>query len=223
MKLSSQILMLSGSHRGGKTTSNAIIDYLADKLLQADLEIVRERVSRQVPDAEMINRLIGQANQSDLFIVSFPLYIDTLPYPLIHVFETLFERRKELETGKTRMMTIVNFGLPEAHHGRNALSVCQRFAGKAGFMWDGGLSIPGAAEIDGAPLESLGSRTKNLRHSLDRLAEAIRLGQRVPKIAVQLAAKQAPSPWLFTIIGNYVMKKLARESGTDVYQRPYAN
>ena len=89
-------------------------------------------------------KLCALVASADLFVLSFPLYIDSLPAPVIRAFELIAARRAGAPAeagGQQAMVVVAQCGFPHAEHNAVALEICEHFAGEAGFEWAGGLAL----------------------------------------------------------------------------------
>lgn len=217
-------LLLLGSPKPTGSTSEVLgrglIDRLAERGWSAEVKTAR-RVYR---DPEKISELMEAIEDSQLFIVSFPLYVDSLPAPLIRVFEEVAQHRADqAKAQKQRMVAIVNCGFPEERHNHLALEICRRFARETGFAWAGGLSLGGGGAIDGHPLGEVRWMARHVIAALDLTADALAVGEPIPDAAIQRMAK--PMLWsrLYTWFGDFGWRRQAKEHGMadHLYDRPF--
>ena len=139
-----RVLFINGSPKGGSSTSGSLGDYVMGKLPGPD--IVKETIhaGRAVRKEDEWNKLVRSADDADAILVSFPLYVDSLPGHLTSVLERLRARRKESPPRKTQLFyAMANNGFPEPWHNEIALAICRQFAKEAAFGWGGSLNIGG--------------------------------------------------------------------------------
>ena len=168
------------------------------------------------------------AATADLVVVSFPLYVDQLPAPLVEALE-MVARDAKTRPGATvgrgrKLMAIVQCGFPENLQCRPACDIMRQFAKEAGFSWAGALSMGMGGAIGGKPLEKAGGLGRNVAKALDRTAEALLAGGDVPSEAVALMAKPLMPRWFYVAMANFGMKSQAKKHGAKarLYDRPYA-
>ncbi len=220
----SRTLLLVGSPKAGSSTSGSLGTYLLDRLGEQGVEGELRRVGGVLRDPGGLDDLVGAVGRADLFVLSFPLYVDSLPAPVIRCLEELAARRPGPPDGKApRFVAIVNSGFPEASQCDTALAICRRFALEAGLPWAGGLALGGGAALDGRPLERAGGMARNVRAALDLAGEALARGESVPEEAVRLMARPLAPRWLYLFMGNWRWKRAARKSGVlhRLDERPY--
>ncbi|MHA1201123.1 MAG: NAD(P)H-dependent oxidoreductase [Candidatus Heimdallarchaeaceae archaeon] len=107
-------LMLMGSPRGKKSTSNSVGTYLLEQLEKKGLEISSTIIRSQLNTKDKINEMVEEVKEADIIIHTAPLYDDFLPYIVIKTFEIIADRNLDLK--KKQFIPIVNCGLPEPEH-----------------------------------------------------------------------------------------------------------
>jgi hypothetical protein len=218
-----RVSILTGSTRGGRTTSQSVGEYLAERLMERGVQSEAMRVRNALESEQGIADMLAAIERADVFVLVFPLFISNLPALTIRALEIISERRNG--GGERKPFTaICQGGYPEACQSEAALAVCQQFALEAGFEWAGGLAFGGGSVIGGQPLESLGVMTKYPRQALDLTAEAIARGRPVPGEAVETMAKLLLPTWLIPPILNAVMLLRVRQAGVlkSFRARPFA-
>jgi hypothetical protein len=209
-------LLLVGSARPRGTGNSEVLGtYLLARLGEGGMDGEVHHVSHyQRPERE--RALFEAVDAADLFILSTPLYVDSLPYLVTGCFERLAAHRARVQGGTDpRFFAMVNCGFPELEHTRTALEICRVFARQAGFESAGGLGLGGGEALAGKPLESLGGMVRHVRRGLDLAAEALLDGQPVPEEAQALLARPIIPSRLYTLLGNIGWRRTARRLGTS--------
>ena len=153
---------------------------------------------------------------SDIVILAFPLYVDSLPAAVIGALELIAQQQRDSKSPKNqRLVAIVNNGFPEASQNTTALAICKRFAFEANFEWIGGLSLGGGGALGAKPLNDTGFMGRNVRKALDLAAGDLLEVRPISKKAVDLMAKPIVPKWLYLTIGNRNWKKEAKKIGTQ--------
>ncbi|MEC9488331.1 MAG: hypothetical protein UMV23_02465 [Halanaerobium sp.] len=218
-----QVVCLIGSTRGSKTTSESIVDYLQKQLANGNIQLKKFRVCQVFALEEEMNQFIAVLAGSDMLLLSSPLYVDSLPYPVLGVMEELSRKiRRESWSGK-EMMAIIHSGYPEPIQRKACLDICRCFAEEMGLKWLGGIGFGGTSIIGGQPLEEMGRFSKWLRKALEEMAPAIIEGEPIPARARETSHKNflpLPKP-LLKVLLNAVMRRTAKKKGIDIYARPY--
>jgi multimeric flavodoxin WrbA len=216
-------LLMVGSPRLEKSSSSSLGFYLFEQLQQHGVETETIYLYKAINTAARMDALRDAIDRADLIVLAFPLYVDTLPAPVISLFETLVAHCRQ-KSKTTRFSAIVNCGFPEAYQNANAIAVCAEFARSAGFEWMGGLPLgEGEGMVRAQPLQQLGGQGTSLRQALERAAEELADGQPVSDKSRELLAKPVMPVWMYKFGGTigWVMK--ARKNGTQklLKSRPY--
>lgn len=219
-----EVLLLVGSPRGLKSSSHALGTYLMERFSEKGIRVKTIVAMSALRSAEGMQELLTAADSSDLVVVAYPLYIDSLSGPLTRALEEIAAYRRQKGARGGRLAAIANSGFPEASQNRISLSICRNFARQAGFAWAGGLALGcGEAMVQQRPLTEGGGRTQGIRASLDIAARALAEGNAIPPEAAALISKKFIPTWLFRLIGERGWKDLARKNGVRnrMWDRPY--
>ncbi len=172
-------LVLVGSPKPKDSKSEALGQFLLDKLKEKGLETEIISLRKALKSGEGISEMLSAVNRTDLIILSSPLYIDSSPYIVIKAMELINKNRKSKEPSKKRLFfAISNCGFPEPLHNDTALAIYRRFAIESGFEWTGGLGLSSMSDATGA-----------LEITVDALAEGKTIpeeAQNLVKLAIQI-------------------------------------
>jgi hypothetical protein len=221
---SATALLLVGSPRGRRSTSASLGAYLLARLEGFGLTSRTLRLTEALGSPageEAYRRAVGE---SDLVILSFPLYWDSLPALVVRALEVWRDGESAAKASRRRrFVALCNSGFPEASQSRTALGICQRFAAELGLEWAGGLALGGGAALDGCALEEAGGRARHARTALDLTAAALAAEKLVPQGAVDGMARPFVPAWAYTVLGSWGWRRLARSHGTQrqLDRRPY--
>lgn len=209
----SRALLLIGSPRMKGSNSAPIGDYFLERLKTPDMstETLRLALLSGSPDDKM--RLLEAVRNSDLIILSFPLYYDGPPALVIRTMEWILAAEIP-DMGKKRLLAICQNGFPEASQNQTALDICRQFARETGMQWAGGLAFGMGGVVDGKPLARRERMLRNLRKALDLSADALAQGRSIPEEAVTLAAQPVMPHWFYVWMGNWGWKRAAKKHGT---------
>lgn len=216
------VVFLVGSPKpAGKSSSEALGAYLVGQLNAAHTETFHAH--KVIRTQKFTDAFLTALDQADLLVVSYPVYVDTLPYVLQSVFEIIAARPRPAH--RQRMVCVSNCGFPEASHTELSLAVCRAFAEDAGFVWAGGVGLGEGGAINGEPLEARGGMTAHLRESLDYVATCLNRDEPIPQTAAERVAKPVMPRRLYTLAGtvgwhvqargNNVMRKLRHQPYDD--------
>lgn len=216
-------ILLVGSPRTRKSTSAALGNYLFGQLARRGVQTEVLQVYTEFSSTERKRRALEKLEAADLVVLAFPLYVDSLPAPVIAALESIAAKRMGRPTGQ-RLAAIANCGFPEASHNDTALAICAEFARQSGFAWAGGLALGGGEGIvHGTPLEQLDGRAIPIKKSLEIAADALAAGESIPSAASDLLAKPTVPSWLYRLFGAYGWRQQAGQYGARqrIKDRPY--
>jgi len=215
-------LLLIGSPRTRKSTSNTLGGQLYAQLATRGVEVETVYLHTVVRSPARMRELFDAVDSADLVTLAFPVYVDSLPAPVIEVLERVATHRRG-RTGRTQLFTaIANCGFPETRQTETALAICRAFALQAGFEWAGSLALGGGEAVGGAPLT--GGKTARIRKSLENAAEALAQGRAIPDPARDLMARSLIPHWAYRLTGTLRWRRSAARYGVRKLQRgrPYA-
>ncbi len=220
-------LLLVGSPKGKASTSRSIGISLLRRLEAGGTATEEMAISAGLRSTEDRNGMLAAVDAADLLVVSFPLYVDQLPAPLVEALELIADHRNgaaRTEPRARRLAVIVQCGFPETLQNQPAVDIMRRFAKEAGFVWAGALAIGMGGAIGGKSLDKAGGMARNVVKALDAAALSLAAGGLIPEEATALAGKPLMPKWLYLVAANYGMKSLARKHGVGkrAYDRPYA-
>lgn len=207
-------LLLVGSPRLQKSVSNTLGTYLMEQMTQRGVETETVYLYTSMNSPEKMENLFAALDSADLVALAFPLYVDSLPGPVIAVLEKIARHNAE-KPAHPRFTAITNCGFPEAYHNLNALAVCAQFAHTAGFAWMGGLTIGGGGMVRAEPLKDQGGPANPIKHSLEAAAEALASGLPIPETAHQWLGKLKIPGWLYRFFGDTGWKQEAKKNGVQ--------
>ena len=155
-------------------------------------------------------------------MLSFPLYVDSLPAPTILALERIStwsgeagKQAGEAPSGHhPAFVAICQSGFPEVEQNRIAIEICRRFAADAGFEWAGGLILAAGGMVSGQPLRKIKGMMRSAVAALDLTADALAAGRPVPEKAVGLMAKPAFPRVGYRLMANWGWRsQLKKEAG----------
>lgn len=198
-----KVLLLIGSPRTENSSSESIGNYLCNRLDNQKFSISIAYTHRLFLREDKYEDLLNMINNSDLIILSFPLYVDQLPAPVIKIFE-IIKKNKEKITKRSQksFVTISNSGFPESSQSNLAIRICQNFANDIGFKWKGGLKFASGEIIHGRDLEELGKMTDNLKKGLEIAAKDLSTDKPISQEAIDLVAEKTMPQGMFKTFAN---------------------
>jgi hypothetical protein len=217
-------LLFVGSPKGLKSTSHALGSYLLKKLEAGGLATETLVVGAALHTDQNLAAMQKAEATADLIVLSFPLYVDQLPAPLIEALELIADQRKaRLPAKAQKLMAIVQCGFPETHQNRTACDILRQFAKEAGFEWAGALAMGMGGSVAGRSLEKAGGMVRNVVKALDLTADSLVRGGNVPQEAVDLIGRPLIGKRLYMLIGNFGWRRQIKKHGAQkmVYRKPY--
>lgn len=215
--------LLVGSPRTKKSTSASLGGYLFEQLSARGVETDIIQIYTSLNSQERMKTMHVAIDNADLVVLAFPLYVDSLPAPVIAALEKIAAHRK-VNRSHTLFAAISNCGFPEAKHNNTALAICSEFARQNGFTWAGSLALGGGEGlVHGIPLNEMDGRAIPLKRSLEIAAEALTAGQPIPQLARDLLAKPVIPNWMYKLFGGYGWKHQAKQYGVQkiLKRKPY--
>ncbi len=219
------LLLIGSAKPPGQSTSEALASYLAGRLQAYGTATTTMHVARSLRTPARTGELLQAVDRADLFVLAFPLYVDSLPTLVTQALERIAAQRQAgPPRGAAPFLAIANCGFPEAHHNATALAICRQFAAAAGFTWAGGLALGAGGAVSGRPLSEAGGMVRHVAAALDQAATALAAGQPVPAEAVALMSRPLMSPRLYTLMGDMGWRLQARQHGAlrRLGDRPFA-
>ena len=224
MNQAKRILLLVGSAKLTRSTSEMLGTYVLDKLGEKGFESETLFAHKILNSEKGKDELLLSINKADLIVLAFPLYVDCLPYPVISMLEHIAKnRRTNGDLKKQSLLCIVNCGFPEAHQNDTAIAICRQFARETGFDWAGGLTLGAGEVIAGQNLSAVKRLSRNVIKSLDLTIEALDGNKPISQEAIDLMAKPLMPKWLYLFMGGSRWKRESKEHGVreKLFARPY--
>ncbi|NHJ22543.1 MAG: hypothetical protein EAX91_16470 [Candidatus Lokiarchaeota archaeon] len=207
-------LLLVGSPKVEQSTSASLGNYLISKLEESGTTSEKLFIHRVVNREEKVKNLLNEIEAMDLMILTFPLYVDSLPAPVIKAMELIKDNKTFLNSKKPQnFIAISNNGFPEASQNDTALKICRIFSKECGFIWKGGIAVGGGGAINGVPLLEKPGMFRNFIRGLDLVAQALKDDKEIPQEAHDFMSKKLIPDSLYRFVGNYSWKSQAKRYG----------
>jgi hypothetical protein len=228
MKAPQTALLLVGSPKPGESSSGSLGAYLLEGLEKHGVKSQTLHVTRAVRSNEAIEELLAAVASAGLVVLSFPLYVDSLPGPATRALELIGARRgaegdAAVAAVAPAFVAICQSGFPEASHSAVAIEICRNFADSAGLEWAGSLVMPEGGMLNGRPMSKVKGMMRSAVAALDLAAEALAAGRPVPDEAVQLMAKPPIPRFGYRFMANWGWRSQAKKeaAGTPLDAQPY--
>jgi multimeric flavodoxin WrbA len=209
-------LLLVGSPRTRKSTSQSLGGTLLDHLQGRSIQIETIYLHTVLRSPEKMTSLYAAVDAADLIVLAFPIYVDSLPAPVIEALERIAGRMSMTEAHRHPLFcALSNCGFPEVVHNNTALAICELFARQAGFSWAGGLALGGGEMVHGTPLTELDGRAIPIRNALELAANALADGNSIPREAQKMLEKPLLPAWIYRFLGGFGWKEQAKKYGAQ--------
>jgi hypothetical protein len=218
-------LLLIGSPKpAGESSSESLGTYLLERLAERSIQVETQHVARALRTEARTQELLQAVDRADLFILAFPLYVDSLPYLATEALERIAAHRQEQPSpASASFLAIANCGFPEVQHNQAALAICEQFAVEAGLRWAGGLALGQGGAISGQPLAKAGGMVHNIIDALDLVAIALAAGEPVPPKAAALMARPILPLRAYKLMGDlgWLMQARRNRALNRLRARPF--
>ena len=206
-----EILMLCGSPRMGKGPQHC---HSLDLLEQLKTRLAGEGV-RILPGnpAEDLDRLAQALTGVQALVLSFPLYVDSIPAGLLGTLTELEQRLKGSQgLERTLVYPLVNCGFFEAAQNRLAISMVWAWCESCGLGQGRALALGGGEMLGGMPAGK--GPLADLDKSLDELAQDILAGRGGQTLWVQPGIPRS----FYRLAGNLGFRHQGRKNGLTAQQ-----
>jgi NAD(P)H-dependent FMN reductase len=225
-------LLLIGSPKPKESSSGSLGAYLFEELETRGVKTQTIKLVKALRSDEATAQLRAAVTASDLIVLSFPLYVDSLPAPTILALERISAWAEEAGPQacgapgghRPAFVAICQSGFPEVVQNEVAVEICRNFAAAAGFEWAGGLILAAGGMVSGQPLRKVKGMMRSAVVALDLTAGALAAGDPVPEEAVALMAKPAFPRVAYRFMANWGWRSQLKKSGdgSPLDARPYA-
>jgi len=202
--MADQATFLMCSPRGDESASYSLGSYVTSLLEEKGFNINEYHIYKTLRNQTKIDEMIKSVNDSDIIVLSSPLYIDSAPTNTIKIMDIITQAVQEEKIGKKKrlLLAISCAGYLEYYHNNTALQIYEQFAKTNDFTWAGGLPIGAAGTYalhsvtslleQLAPLpeddprqEIYGKPTRILDSVIKSAVETLSQGKIVPKEELQ--------------------------------------
>ncbi len=210
-----QVLLINGSPKNKNSTSLMLGQYILRKLSKKNFKTDTIHLLSMLNNN--LDEIFEKISESDLLILSFPLYVDSLPSHVMKFFEVMSKNNLKHQ----KIMAIGNCGFPESFHIKTALKICKNFAEKKNLHWIGGLAIGAGPMFNGRSIEEMGFLTRKLIQGFNMVVLSIIRNEEIKDDAKILVSRKVIPTWAYKLIGNKSFKKVAKMNNIKIYDTPY--
>lgn len=220
-----KVLLLAASPRGAASVSRALGEFLLARLEERGMAIKSLPLYPALGDEKRMAELLAAVDMCSLLVVSFPLYVDHLPSPLIELLRQVADRRQG-RAGEARqsLAAIVQCGFPETAHCRPAAEVMRLFAAQSGFRFLGCLACGMGGAAGGRELKGTGGVARHQLRALGEAAAFLAEDRELPAEVVARMGRPMMPRWFYNFMADLGWKRQAKKHGTRraLRDRPYA-
>lgn len=197
-----RIIAVNGSPKSAESTSGALIKTL-EEYIGTTIDSFRavELVRRE--DA---HKIIADILKANILLIVFPLYIDSLPAPLLKLLTQIEQTAKACGSSLPTVYSICNCGFYEAEHNSLALKITRNFAKRIGADYRYGLGIGcgGAlAQMKKGPVDNVYAALRDMGNTIkaenSKESEDVFVTPKMPR-------------FLYRIGGNISWRQIAKKN-----------
>lgn len=216
-------LLLVGSPKGRKSASFSVGAHLLKDLHGRGLQAEEVIIYEEAKSDASLQRLVERMGMADLVVLSFPLYVDSLPSRVIRLMEMVEENSTREKLRGKGFLVMINSGFPETRQSAVAIEICRLFASSNGMEWRGALCLPGGPILNAMPLEQAGGRARHQVKGLGIAANDLAGGKEVSDQAKEEFSRLGIPKWLYIITANRGWGRVNHKRGVkvDLKRAPY--
>jgi len=211
-----KISVINGSPKMSAGISGLLINQM-ERHLNVSFDVYH--AIQTVKEKESATDELLELLDCEALLIIFPLYVDSLPAPLINVLGRIEKISSEVSV-KPQVYAIVNCGFFDAKQNAAALEMIKSFSIRAKLPWGYGIGIGG-----GGMLSSMGDNwskgpVSGIHKALNDMAAAINAKKSKQNIFV----KPKFPRFLYMIAADLGMRRLAKKNGVkNIRAKPYTD
>ena len=152
--MNKQLTFLMCSPRGEKSASHSIGSYVTSLFEEKGVSVKSFSVYKTLKKQEEIEKMITSIDDSEIILISSPLYIDQAPYMTIRTMNIITDSVQQGKISKKErlLFAVSNAGFLEFYHNNTVLKIYEQFAKENDIIWAGGLPIGAAGTYATYPI-----------------------------------------------------------------------
>lgn len=152
--MNKQLTFLMCSPRGEKSASHSIGSYVTSLFEEKGVSVKSFSVYKTLKKQEEIEKMITSIDESEIILISSPLYIDQAPYMTIRTMNIITDsfQQGKISKKERHLFAISNAGFLEYYHNSLVLKIYEQFAKENDLVWAGGLPIGAAGTYAQYPI-----------------------------------------------------------------------
>lgn len=213
--MTDRILVLVGSPKGvAASASGRLARVVVDRMEAHGWSSEWLHVHHAMASESRTEALVRAVDGAELVLLAAPLYVDSLPAPVIAAMTRIAEDRRASESQTVpKFAALMNCGFLEPVQNLTAQGILENFAEACGFEWYGGVSL-GAA----------GHMPKRVVSALKQTGDTLALNLPITSGLEEMTRDPVMPKRAYVIGGNAMWKRSAKKLGTQesLRARPYA-
>lgn len=217
-----KVCFINGSPKGVDSSSFVLIKEIEKMMGNEDYHKFRIHVASR--SKENVNTDFSNMLDSDILIITFPLYYYALPGVLTGFLEGYYKYARTLNTHKQiKVYAVINCGFPEPSHNDTAVQIIENFCSRLNLDWRFAAEIGMGGIIKGTETMPMNGFLKsNIYNGLKAIYTDIQKNEHshLPNIH----AKARFPNWLYLFQGNRGWLTMAKKNGltkNDLARTPY--
>ncbi len=131
------IAAINGSPKAKESVSGMLIEKM-EQILNTKIDVYQ---ATKLTRLEIASETIAQILKADILLIVFPLYVDSLPAPLINLLLRMEQTARTMDLPLPVVYGICNCGFYEPEHTRLALRILRNFSLRARLTWGYGIGL----------------------------------------------------------------------------------
>jgi len=165
------IVVINGSPKPKYSASGYFIGQI-EVIMKTEFSVYQ---ATKLINPENNSEMIADILKADTLLIVFPLYIDSLPAPLIKTLMLLEQGAAAAAGSKLpKVYAICNCGFFEAENNRLALDIIRHFCVRSGMSWGYGIGIGAGGFVSSQSKESFGGPMVKINAALGELAKSMK-------------------------------------------------
>jgi len=198
------VLLLIGSPKGLERSQSArLAKPVIGEMMASGWRCEEIHLQATMASQSSIDGLLEAVGRSDTILLSAPLYVDSLPAPVIDALRRIAEHRSAIAPAKVqRFAAIMNCGFVEPRHNDTCQFILQQFVQRARLEWVGGASVGCGGRMN-----------RRVRKALEMMGRALADEVLVPEEVEKQTRKQVMPTWMYLLGGNAMWRSSAKANG----------
>lgn len=202
-----RIAAINGSPKAAGSVSGMLIEKM-EEILDVKIDVFP---ATKLIRSEKAPETIAAILEAEVLLIVFPLYVDSLPAPLIKLLMLIQQSAKASNSPLPVVYAICNCGFYEAEHNTLALRMLRCFADRAGLGWGYGIGIGCGGFLSAVSKNIKKGPAANVYEALYSLCETIRINDSKERGDV-LVTPKIPR-FLYRLAGEIGWLQMARKNG----------